>query len=104
MASPLKLSIAPTFHPHAESSPVILAKVSSPAVAALSAAAYLYLNRKATWLEAALLIGFGWQLQIAHASYHGPIAFALLAVASGLMLARTRQQASGLPAGSTPAV
>jgi hypothetical protein len=57
-------------------------------VAAVSAAAYLYLNRKATWLEAALLIGFGWELQVAHASYHGPIAFALLAIASGLMLAR----------------
>ena len=57
-------------------------------VAALGAAAYLFLNRKATWLEAALLIGFGWELQVAHASYHGPIAFALLAIASGLRLAR----------------
>jgi hypothetical protein len=71
-------------------------------VAALGAAAYLYLNRKATWLEAALLIGFGWQLQIAHASYHGPIAFALLALASGLMLARTRPQAATLAVGSAP--
>ena len=40
-------------------------------IAAVSAAAYLFLNRKATWLEAALLVGFGWELQVAHASYHG---------------------------------
>ena len=56
--------------------------------AALCAAGYLALNRKATWLEAALLIGFGWELQVAHASYHGPIAFSLLAVASVLQLSR----------------
>ncbi len=57
-------------------------------VAALCAAGYLFLNRKATWLEAALLIGFGWELQVAHASYHGPIAFSLLAIASALRLSR----------------
>jgi hypothetical protein len=56
--------------------------------AALFAAGYLFLNRKATWLEAALLIGFGWELQVAHASYHGPVAFTLLAIASVLRLAR----------------
>ena len=70
-------------------------------VAALSAAAYLFLNRKATWLEAALLIGFGWELQVAHASYHGPIAFALLAIASGLWLARKRPPAANLSPATT---
>jgi hypothetical protein len=65
-------------------------------VAALGAAAYLFLNRKATWLEAALLIGFGWELQVAHASYHGPVAFALLAIASGLRLARKSPPAANL--------
>ncbi len=72
-------------------------------VAAVAGAAYLYLNRKATWLEAALLVGFGWELQVAHASYHGPIAFALLALASGLMLARERPPMSTLSADSAPA-
>ncbi|MEO8441368.1 MAG: hypothetical protein ABI547_02695 [Betaproteobacteria bacterium] len=67
-------------------------------IAALAAAAYLFLNRKATWLEAALLIGFGWELQVAHASYHGPIAFALLALASGLRLARTHPPAEKMAA------
>ena len=56
--------------------------------AALCAAGYLGLNRKATWLEIMLLIGFGWELQVAHASYHGPIAFSLLAIASVLLLIR----------------
>jgi hypothetical protein len=58
-------------------------------VAALCGASYLFLNRKATWLEAALLLGFGWELQVAHASYHGPIAFSLLALASALRLSRS---------------
>lgn len=55
---------------------------------AVCTAAYLRVNGRATWLEAALLLGFGWQLQVAHASYHGPIAFALLAIATLLMLMR----------------
>jgi hypothetical protein len=59
-------------------------------VAALAAGAYLLLNRKATWLEVALLAAFGWQLQIAHASYHGPLALALLAAACALLLYRRR--------------
>ena len=35
------------------------------------------------WVNMAVLVAFGWQLQIAHASPHGPIAFALLIVAAG---------------------
>jgi hypothetical protein len=57
-------------------------------VAAVSAAGYLMLNRRASWLACALLIGFGWELQVAHASHYGPIAFSLLALASALILTR----------------
>jgi len=57
-------------------------------VAAVSAAGYLRLNRKASWLVVILLIGFGWELQVAHASYHGPLAFSLLAIAAALHLSR----------------
>ena len=57
-------------------------------VAAVTAAGYLVLNRRASWLAFILLIGFGWELQVAHASYHGPIAFSLLAMASALILSR----------------
>ena len=57
-------------------------------VAAVSAGGYLLLNRKASWLEFILLIGFGWELQVAHASYHGPVAFSFLALAAALRLSR----------------
>ncbi len=36
----------------------------------------------AGWANMAVLLGFGWQLQDSHAALHGPIAFALLIVAS----------------------
>ncbi len=43
-----------------------------------------------------VLLGFGWELQTAHASPHGPIAFALLIVAAGwLWWARRRAAAPG---------
>ena len=51
------------------------------AAASLIAAALL-LSRRAGWLSAALLVAFGWELQTAHASPHGPIAFGLLLAAS----------------------
>ena len=57
-------------------------------VAAVFAGGYLLLNRKASWLVFILLVGFGWELQVAHASYHGPVAFSLLAIASALLLTR----------------
>jgi hypothetical protein len=46
-------------------------------------AASLMLAGRAGWLQVALLVGFGWELQTAHASPHGPIAFALLILAAG---------------------
>jgi hypothetical protein len=50
--------------------------------ASLLIAATLLLSGRAGWLNMAILVGFGWELQTAHASPHGPIAFALLIVAS----------------------
>jgi predicted Rdx family selenoprotein len=52
-------------------------------VASVLVAATLLLSSRAGWLNMAVLVGFGWQLQESHAALHGPIAFALLIVASG---------------------
>ena len=46
-------------------------------------AAALLLSQRAGWLNMAVLVAFGWELQVAHAAPHGPIAFALLIVAAG---------------------
>lgn len=51
--------------------------------AAVLIAAALLLSRRADGLGAVLLVAFGWELQTAHASPHGPIAFTLLIVAAG---------------------
>ena len=59
-------------------------------VAATSLAIYLTINKRMHLLGAALLIGFGWELQVAHASYHGPIAFGLLVIASIIYLYQNR--------------
>ncbi|QWD77515.1 hypothetical protein C2757_06405 [Polynucleobacter sp. MWH-Svant-W18] len=59
-------------------------------IAATSLAIYLTINKRMHLLGAALLIGFGWELQVAHASYHGPIAFGLLVIASIIYLYQNR--------------
>lgn len=51
--------------------------------AAVFVAAALLLSGVAGWPSMVPLLGFGWELQTSHASPHGPIAFALLIVASG---------------------
>ncbi|NIR31167.1 MAG: hypothetical protein GWN84_18020 [Gammaproteobacteria bacterium] len=51
-------------------------------VAALFAAIALFVSKKVSWPPLIVLIAFGWQLQLSHASLHGPIAFALLIVAA----------------------
>lgn len=51
-------------------------------VACVAAALALWLNGRAGFAPLVLLIAFGWILQISHASYTGPIAFLLLAVAA----------------------
>jgi hypothetical protein len=59
--------------------------------AALCAAIGLLLSRRAPWPPLLILVAFGWELQTSHASMHGPIAFALLIVASAwLWWARRR--------------
>jgi hypothetical protein len=50
--------------------------------AVVFALAALLLARKAPWPPLIVLLAFGWQLETAHASPHGPIAFALLIVAA----------------------
>ncbi|WP_127089584.1 hypothetical protein [Aquabacter cavernae] len=50
--------------------------------ASVFAAAALFLTRKAPWPALILLIGFGWEIQVSHASPHGPIGFALLVIAA----------------------
>ena len=54
-------------------------------------ASALLLSGRAGWANMVPLLGFGWELQTAHASPHGPIAFALLIVAAAwLWWARRR--------------
>lgn len=50
--------------------------------AALFAALALLLAKKAPWPPLVFLIAFGWELQVSHTAFHGPIAFALLVVAA----------------------
>jgi uncharacterized membrane protein len=50
--------------------------------AVVFAVAALLLARKAPWPPLVVLLAFGWQHETAHASPHGPIAFALLIVAA----------------------
>jgi hypothetical protein len=52
-------------------------------VASVLVAATLLLSSRAGWVNMAVLVAFGWELQTSHAAPHGPIAFALLIVASG---------------------
>ncbi|TAJ32350.1 MAG: hypothetical protein EPO64_01255 [Nitrospirae bacterium] len=65
-------------------------------------AASLLLAGRAGWLNMAVLVAFGWELQTAHASPHGPIAFALLIVAAG-WLWWARRRASAAKAGAAKA-
>ncbi len=53
----------------------------------------LLLSRRAGWVNMAVLVGFGWELQTSHAAPHGPIAFALLIVASGWLWWTRRRRA-----------
>ena len=65
--------------------PLSLSTTNSFIAASVLVAATLLLARRAGWLNMVLLLGFGWELQTSHAALHGPIAFALLIVASGWM-------------------
>lgn len=50
--------------------------------AALFVALALLVTKKAPWPPLVLLVAFGWELQVSHTAFHGPIAFALLVVAA----------------------
>lgn len=54
-------------------------------VAAVLIGGSLRLSGRAGWIPFGLLVAFGWVLQTAHASPHGPIAFTLLILAAGWM-------------------
>jgi hypothetical protein len=49
-------------------------------VAALSGAIALLLSRRIGWPPLIIFVAFGWELQVSHASPHGPIAFGLLII------------------------
>lgn len=66
--------------------------------AGLFAAVALRMGRSAPWPALALLVAFGWEIQVSHASPHGPIGFTLLA------LAATWLRLAGAPRASSPAV
>jgi hypothetical protein len=51
-------------------------------IAVTAVATALAMTRKAPWPALVVLFAFGWELQTAHASPHGPIAFTLLAIAA----------------------
>lgn len=51
-------------------------------VAALFAAVALFLAKKVTWPPLILLVAFGWEVQVSHASLHGPVGFGLLIVSA----------------------
>lgn len=62
--------------------------------AALFAALALFLAKKAPWPPLVILGAFGWELQLSHASYYGPIAFSLLVIsAAWIWLAAKRRPA-----------
>jgi hypothetical protein len=51
-------------------------------IAAVLVAIALLLAKKTPWPPLLLLVAFGWELQLSHAAFHGPIAFALLVAAA----------------------
>ncbi len=61
--------------------------------ATLTAALALALTARAPWPALLLLVGFGWEIQVSHASPHGPIGFTLL-LASALWIWLSRRTAS----------
>jgi hypothetical protein len=61
-------------------------------IASLAVALAMLLTGRFPWPPLLVLVAFGWELQTSHAAPHGPIAFALLAVASiWLRLVRRRR-------------
>ena len=66
-------------------------------IAMLAAALALLLTRRVPWPPLIVLIAFGWELQTSHAAMHGPIAFALLVVASAWLWWVRRRRVPAAP-------
>jgi hypothetical protein len=62
-------------------------------IAAVAAAAALFLSGRAPWPALGLLLGFAWQIFTSHASPHGPIGFGLL-IAAALWIWFAERQSS----------
>lgn len=69
-------------------------------IGATLAALALFVGRKAPWPALILLVAFGWELQLSHTAFHGPIAFGLL-IAAALWI-RWGSRSTQLPAGNEP--
>lgn len=69
--------------------------------ATLFAAIALFLAKKASWPPLLILVAAGYELQISHASFHGPIAFSLLAISSIWLWVAYRQEAVKMVAGQS---
>lgn len=65
--------------------------------AAITAGLALALTARASWPALMLLVGFGWEIQVSHASPHGPIGFTLLALAGVLIWRGQRRSARRRP-------
>jgi hypothetical protein len=66
-------------------------------IAMLAAALALLLTRRVPWPPLIVLVAFGWELQTSHAAMHGPVAFALLVVASAWLWWVRRRRAPAEP-------
>lgn len=64
--------------------------------ATLTGGLALALTARAPWPALMLLGGFGWEIQVSHASPHGPIGFTLLAIA-GLVIWFSRRRRAARP-------
>ncbi|ATQ69909.1 MULTISPECIES: hypothetical protein [Methylosinus] len=71
-------------------------------VAAAAAAFALGASRRAPWPALALLLFFGWELQISHAAPHGPAAFASLMAAALWLRLEPRLRVFSARPGSAP--
>ena len=66
-------------------------------IASCAAALAMLLTGRVPWPPLLVLVAFGWELQTSHAAPHGPIAFALLAVASVWLWLVRRRRAPRVP-------
>ncbi|HRV96805.1 MAG TPA: hypothetical protein P5526_31915 [Anaerolineae bacterium] len=51
----------------------------------------LFLAKKAPWPPLVILVAFGWELQVSHTAFHGPIAFGFLIIAAAWMWWATKR-------------